>query len=287
IFYSGILQPHIYYPTGTIYEGGGAGLQPAGSNLQQPRGVAAGAAAAARSRLVELAAGLGATAQHHRRVHSARHVHHLQEYVPGAGALVLDVDLAENLLAIDDDNGGRDVALVVSDVHRVPLLLAERRRLLVRNPSVVETAHVLGQLEQDLDGSDVGLELLAVPREVGRDLATLVPDRTHDGLSSLVPQRDVLVGVLAGESVERLVERLDHLARGPRVAGTEVGPFVEHDTDDGLGRQLGAHWALAVGGSALELAHDDHHVAEFACKLLLRDAIVREARDLSLVVDVA
>ncbi|GMR54874.1 hypothetical protein PMAYCL1PPCAC_25069, partial [Pristionchus mayeri] len=53
------------------------------------------------------------------------------------------------------------------------------------------------------------------------------PKRTHDGLSSLVPQGNVLVGVLTGQSVERPEGGLDHLSRGPWVAGTEVGPFVE------------------------------------------------------------
>lgn len=150
-----------------------------------------------------------------------------------------------------------------------------------------------------LDGSDVGLELLSIPREVGRDLAALVPHTTcrdqrskisqpkikdqrsinvpmtgspawyHSATywSALSPARvssdlaeygnepkvpypevpQTLTLTLTQTTVplapNSLVQRLDHLSRGPRVAGTEIGPFVEHDTNDGLGRQLGAYWA--------------------------------------------
>lgn len=59
IFYSGIFQPHIYYPT----EGGG----------QWGRGGCCSCCS-----LVELAAGLGATAQHNRRVHGTSNVHDLE-----------------------------------------------------------------------------------------------------------------------------------------------------------------------------------------------------------------
>ena len=59
-------------------------------------------------------------------------------------------------------------------------------------PGVVEAADVLGELEEDLDGTDVVRVGLAVPREGRRDLASVVPDAAHDGLAGLVPQGDVL-----------------------------------------------------------------------------------------------
>ena len=136
-----------------------------------------------------------------------------------------------------------------------------------------------------LEGSDVGLVLVSAPSEVGSDLASLVPDAAHHGLSGLVPEGDELVGVLSRHSHQGLAQGLHLLLGGPRVSGTEVGPVVQGDADHGARRQLDAVGALAVGGSALQLPHDDHHVVQLATGLLEHLAIAREAGDLSLVVD--
>ena len=86
---------------------------------------------------------LGATAEDERRVDGRAHVDVLLAAVADGGALVADVhlslallsretDLSEDVLAVVDEDGGRDVALVVVHVHRLVglRLLAEDNRLL-------------------------------------------------------------------------------------------------------------------------------------------------------------
>ncbi|TKR72921.1 hypothetical protein L596_020305 [Steinernema carpocapsae] len=113
-------------------------------------------------------------------------------------------------------------------------------------------------------------------------LAVVVPHASHDGLTLLIPESDILVGGMAREGVQGLVESLDERTSGPRVASADVHPFVEHDAGSS---SLGAHAAFAVGRSSTEVADDDPHVVEGLAGDVLSNAIVREGGVLSLVVD--
>lgn len=223
------------------------------------------------------------------------------------GTFVLDVDLAENLLAFVDNDGGRDVTLVVVNVDGVPFLGSELGGLAVAAPVVVETANVFGHFEENLknkmnvtkvctvmylltlaylERSNVLLVLVTSPREVGSDLSSVVPDAAHHGFSGLVPQGNVLIGLLAREGVQGTEETTDNLGWREWIASTEVSPFVQHDTDNRTGA-FGASGTVTGWWTSFEFADDHQHVVEVGSLLLLGDLVVGEEGELGGVVDEA
>ena len=206
----------------------------------------------------------------------------------GRSLLIAHVDFAKNLFSVVGDDSRRNVSLDSIHMHRMPFLVrVEAGRLRECTPLVVESTNMVGKVEEDLDRSDVRLVLVSSPAKVGSNLAILVPDTTHDRLSLLIPQSDVLIGIVPRQRVQRLIESLDLLLQGPRISSSEIGPAVESDTRHRLGRKFDTGGARTSRRSSFQLPDDDQHVAQFTASLLKDFSIAGETSNLRLVVNIA